>query len=163
VSTRTGSLAGGQEQSEYRRYGVFGDLTIGLGNFLFFNVTARNDWSSTLPEGNRSFFYPGAGISFVATDAFPGIQSDRGFSYLKASVNATKTGNDPGVYQTAVTFSAPTNFPYGSTAGLSQGARDVDPNLNPEFTTSLEAGLEFALFMNRLTGGVTVYRTNSTD
>src|SRR5690606_36626953 len=51
----------------------------------------------------------------------------------------------------------------GSTAGLSQGARDVDPNLNPEFTTSLEAGIEFGLFMNRLTGGVTVYRTNSTD
>lgn len=163
VSTRTGNLEGGQSQTEYRRFGVFGDLTLGFRNFLFLNVTARNDWSSTLPEDNRSFFYPGAGISFVATDAFPEMQSDQGISYLKATFNATKTGNDPGVYQTAGTFSAPSNFPYGSTPGLTQGSRDVDPNLNPEFTTSLEAGIEFGFFMNRLTGGVTVYRTNSTD
>ena len=163
VSTRTGNLEGGQSQSEYRRYGVFGDLTIGFRNFLFLNATARNDWSSTLPEDNRSFFYPGAGISLVVSDAIPDIKGDRGISYLKTSFNATKTGNDPGVYQTAVIFSAPTNFPFGSTAGLAQGSRDVDPNLNPEFTTSLEASVEFGFFRNRLTGSVTGYKTNSTD
>ena len=163
VSTRTGNLTGGQSMSEYRRYGVYGDLTLGFRNFLFLNVTARNDWSSTLPENNRSFFYPGAGVSVVFSDAFPEMKSDNGFSYLKGSFNATKTGNDPGVYQIASTFSAPGNFPYGSTAGLTQSNRDADPNLNPEFTTSLEASLEFGFFRNRLTGSATVYKTNSTD
>lgn len=163
VSTRTGELNGDQFQTDYRRWGVYGDLTLGFRDFLFLSVTARNDWSSTLPEGNRSFFYPGAGLSFVASDAFPGMVSSNGLSYLKSSVNVTKTGNDPGVYQTASTFFAPGNFPYGSTAGLSQSGQDVDPNLNPEFTTSYEAGIEFGFFRNRLVGSATVYQTNSTD
>lgn len=143
--------------------GVFGDLTLGYNDYLFLNITARNDWSSTLPEDNRSFFYPGAGISFVASDAFPGMQSDQGISYLKGSFNVTKTGNDPGVYQTSGTFLAPTGFPMGSTAGLTQSARVASPDLNPEFTTSVEASLEFGFFKNRLTGSATVYQTNSTD
>src|SRR5690606_37181580 len=128
----TGELSGGQSQSEYRKYGVYGDLTLGFNDYLFLNVTARNDWSSTLPADNNSFFYPGAGISFIASDALPGIKSDNGLSYLKASVNVTKTGNDPGVYQNNGTFFAPSNFPYGSTAGLSQSSADPDPNLGPE-------------------------------
>jgi len=163
VSTRTRNLGGFQETFEYRRYGVYGDVTFRFNDYLFLNVTARNDWSSTLPENDRSFFYPGAGLSFVASDAFPGMEDPKGISYLKANVNVTKTGNDPGVYRTNQTFSAPGNFPYGSTAGLSQSSTEPDPNLNPEFTTSYEAGIEFGFFKNRLTGGVTVYQTNSTD
>lgn len=163
VSTRTGNLEGGQAMSEYRKWGVYGDLTLGFNDYLFLNVTARNDWSSTLPKDDRSFFYPGAGISFVASDAFPGMKSDNGLSYFKTSVNVTKTGNDPGVYQNNGTFFAPGNFPYGSTAGLSQSSADPDPDLGPEFTTSIEAGIEFGFFRNRITGNATVYRTNSTD
>ena len=178
VSTRSGNLLGGQASTEYRRYGVYGDLTLGFRDFLFLNLTARNDWSSTLPEGNRSFFYPGAGVSFIATDAFPALESPNGLSYLKASFNATKTGNDPGVYQTSGIFFVPNtdpanvpagnpasffNFPFGTIAGLTQSNRAPDENLNPEFTTSLEAGIEFGLFRNRITGSATVYKTNSTD
>ncbi|WP_026810018.1 SusC/RagA family TonB-linked outer membrane protein [Arenibacter latericius] len=163
VSTRTGDLGGFEESQNYRKIGVYADWTLGFKNYLFLNVTARNDWSSTLPEDNRSFFYPGAGLSFVATDAFPGIVNDRGINYLKANVNVTKTGNDPGIYATAGTFFAPANFPYGSTVGLSQSSRDPDPNLNPEFTTSTEAGIELSMFRSRLNINATAYKTNSTD
>tara|TARA_R110002051_G_scaffold320565_1_gene406123 strand:- start:4057 stop:7140 length:3084 start_codon:yes stop_codon:yes gene_type:complete len=163
VSTRTGDLGGSQATELYRKMGVYGDLTVGFNDYLFLNVTARNDWSSTLPSDNRSFFYPGAGISFVASDAIPSLKSDRGISYLKTNFNLTKTGNDPGVYATAGTFFAPDNFPYGSTTGLSQSSRDPDPNLGPEFTTSLEVGFELKLFRNRLNLDVTGYKTNSTD
>jgi TonB-linked SusC/RagA family outer membrane protein len=163
VSTRTGNLDGGQSQSEYRRWGVYGDFTLGFRDYLFLNFTARNDWSSTLPEDNRSFFYPGGGISFVASDAFNGMVSSNGLSYLKLNANVTKTGNDPGLYATAGTFFAPSNFPYGSTAGLAQSSTEPSPDLNPEFTTSYEAGVEFGLFNNRMTGSATVYQTNSTD
>lgn len=163
VSTRTGNLEGGQETTEYRKWGVYGELTLSYRKFLFLSATARNDWSSALPENNRSFFYPGAGISFVASDAFPGIKGDHGISYLKANFNITKTGNDPEVYAVQGAFYAPSDFPYGSTVGLTQADREPDPNLNPEFTTSYEAGIEFGLFRNRLSGGVTLYQTNSTD
>ena len=92
------------------------------------------------------------------------MEIHRVLSYLKASSNVTKTGNDPGVYQTNQNFfCSGSTFPYGSTAGLSQSRTEPDPNLNPEFTTSIEAGVEFGFFRNRLTGGVTVYQTNSTD
>ncbi|MDO6854812.1 SusC/RagA family TonB-linked outer membrane protein [Cellulophaga lytica] len=163
VSTRTGELGGEEETTEYRRFGVYGDVTLGYKDFLFLNATARNDWSSTLPKDSNSFFYPSVGVSFVASDAFPEIKGDSGLSYLKLSTSYSKTGNDPGSYAINNTFAAPSNFPYGSTAGLSLSGREADPNLNPEFTKSLEASLEFGLFRSRLNGSVTMYKSNSTD
>lgn len=163
ISTRTGDLIGEEATFRYRKLGVYGDLTVGFKDYLFLNVTARNDWASTLPIDNNSYFYPGVGISFVASDAFPAIKSDNGINYLKANFNVTKTGNDPGIYATNSTFFAPDGFPFGSTAGLSQSSRAVSPTLNPEFTTSIEAGLQLSLFRNRLSLDATVYQTNSTD
>ncbi|SFS60402.1 SusC/RagA family TonB-linked outer membrane protein [Lutibacter maritimus] len=163
VSTRTGDLIGGESTSNYRKLGVYADFTLGYKQYLFLSATARNDWSSTLPVDNRSFFYPGVGVSFIATEAIPELVSDNGLSYLKANFNVTKTGSDPGVYATAGTYFAPANFPYGSIAGLSQSSRDPDPNLSPEFTTSIEGGFEYGLFKNRITGSVSVYKTNSVD
>lgn len=163
VSTRTGELGGSESTSEYRKVGVYGDLTVGFRDYLFLSATARNDWSSTLPKANKSFFYPGVGVSFVASDAFSEIKGDGGLSYLKLSANLTKTGSDPGSYAINNVFSAPSNFPYGSTAGLSQSGRDADPNLSPEFTKSIEGSVEFGLFRSRLNGSVTMYKSNSTD
>ena len=163
VSTRTGDLVGSEATTNYRKLGVYADFTLGFKQYLFLSATARNDWSSALPEDNRSFFYPGVGLSFIASEALPGIVSNNGLSYLKANFNITKTGNDPAAYAANSTFFAPVNFPYGSTAGLSQSGRDVTPNLSPEFTTSIEAGIEYGLFRNRVTGSVSLYKTNSID
>ncbi|MDO6807109.1 TonB-dependent receptor [Zobellia galactanivorans] len=162
VSTRTGELQGDEGRTDYRKVGVYGDLTFGFKDYLFLNATARNDWSSALPADNRSYFYPGAGISFVPTDAFEGLKGT--LRYLKANVNWTKTGNDADPYVINQVFSAPTGFPYGSTTGLSLSGREPNPNLSPEFTTSLEAGIEFAFFKgDRLSGSITGYQTNTTD
>lgn len=163
VSTRSGDLDGGESSTNYRKLGVYADFTLGFKDYLFLNVTGRNDWSSTLPKDNRSFFYPGAGLSFVASQALPGIVSDKGLSYLKANFNITKTGNDPGIYATQGTFSAPGNFPYGSVVGLSQSSRVPAPDLKPEFTTSMEAGLEMSFFRSRFSANITAYKTNTTD
>jgi len=163
VSTRTGELLGGEAASQFRRQGLFGEFTLGFKDYLFLNVTARNDWSSSLPKDNNSFFYPGAGLSFVISDAFPKIKSDNGIDILKVNFNVTKTGNDPVAYATQGVFSAPAGFPYGSTTGLSQGSRDPDINLKPEFTLSKEFGLELGLFKSRLLFNATVYQTNTTD
>lgn len=162
VSTRTGNLQGGESTLNYRKFGVYGDLTLGFKDFLFLSATARNDWTSALAKDNRSYFYPGAGISFVPTEAFPEIKGT--LSYLKASFNITKTGNDPRPYATNRVFSAPAGFPIGTTAGLSLSGREPSPDLQPEFTTSIEAGIDFAFFRgDRLSGNITGYKTNTTD
>ena len=163
VSTRTGDLIGSEALNQFRRQGVYGDFTLGFKEYLFLNVTARNDWSSALPKDSNNFFYPGAGLSFVVSDAFPGIKSDNGIDVLKATVNVTKTGNDPSAYDIQSIFAAPAGFPYGTTTGLSQGARDPDPSLNPEFTLSKEVGIELGLFNSRLMFNGTLYQTNTTD
>lgn len=156
------SADGNERTTNYRRHSVYADLTVGFKNYLFLSATGRNDWSSTLPIDNNSFFYYGTGLSFVASDAF-NIKSNKGISYLKTSINLTKTGNDPGLYRTQGTFSSPNNFPYGTTVGLTQTNTVPSPALNPEFTTSLEIGLETGFFRNRLTANFTGYKTNSTD
>ena len=165
VSTRTGALDGYESTANSRKVGVYGDVTLGYNNYLFLNLTARNDWSSTLSPGKRSFFYPSAGLSFVATDAIPAIKSDNGLNYMKLSFNATKTGNDPGAYVINSSFYAPSGFPFDGATGLAQDANDrvSTPDLSPEFTTSLEAGLEMQFFKSRLTTGFTAYQSNSTD
>ncbi len=162
VSTRTGNLEGAESTTDYRRWGLYGDLTFGFKDYIFLNLSGRNDWSSALPDGNNSYFYPGAGISFVPTDAFEGMKGT--LRYLKLRYSWTRTGNDPLPYAANSTFSAPTGFPYGTTVGLSLSNRDPDPNLKPEFTTSQEVGLEFALFNgDRLSGTIAAYQTNTTD
>jgi len=163
VSTRTGELIGSEFASDFRRIGVYADATLGYKNFLFLNLIGRNDWSSTLSKENRSFFYPGAGLSFVVSDAFPSIKSDSGINYLKTNFSVTKTGRDPSEYQNNATFITPSNFPYSNTVGLSQSNNAPDANLNPEFTNSIEAGVELTLFKDRFSIIATAYKTNTVD
>ena len=125
--------------------------------------SVRNDWSSSLSKENRSYLYPGGGFSLLLSDAFPSIVSDKGLSYLKLSGNITKSGNDAQPHDNQSIFYAPSGFPYGSVAGLAQGNREVSRDLRPEFTTSQEAGLEFALFRNRISSNITLYKTLTTD
>src|SRR5690606_27632799 len=79
--------------------------------------------------------------------------------------NATKTGNDPGAYVINSTFYAPAGFPFGGATGLGQDAdnRVSTSDLKPEFTTAIEAGIEMQFFRSRLTSGITLYQSNSTD
>ncbi|MDN3492676.1 SusC/RagA family TonB-linked outer membrane protein [Winogradskyella bathintestinalis] len=163
ISTRTGEASVFQETTNYRRVSFYGEATVGFKDFLYLTGTGRNDISSTLPQDENSFWYYGGGVSFVASNAFPGIVSENGISYLKTTFNYTKTGNDPTVYQTQGIFFAPDNFPYGSITGLAQSSTVPAPDLNPEFTTSLEAGMEIGLFNNRVRAELAVFKTNSTD
>jgi TonB-linked SusC/RagA family outer membrane protein len=163
VSTRTGELTGAQFSRQTRRIAVYGDLTLSYKDFLFLNGTYRNDWTSTLNDGNNSFGYPSAGLSFVPSQAFPSIVSSKGLSYLKTSISWAKTGNDAAPLVTNDIFFSPNGFPYGSTAGLGWTSNPSDPNLTPEFTTSIEAGIEYGLLNNRITGSINAYKTNTTD
>jgi TonB-linked SusC/RagA family outer membrane protein len=143
TSNRVGEPAFGDTYSLRRTVGTYGDLNIGFKDYLFLHATGRSDIYSTLSANNNNFFYPGADISFVATDAIPSLKDNNFLSYLKLTLSATKVGNvNVSPYQLQNTFGTGTGFPYGSLAGFSIGNTFNDPNLKPEFTTSYEVGAE---------------------
>ena len=121
-------------------------------NFLFLGVTGRNDWSSTLPAENRSYFYPSVSLGFDVTEAFK-IQSDI-LSYAKLRGSWARVGGDAGAYQLTNTYSVGT---FNSISMFSPGLTFPPANLKPQITSSFEFGGDFRLWNNRLGLDVTYY------
>jgi TonB-linked SusC/RagA family outer membrane protein len=152
-------------RSKRRIVGFFGDATLGYKNFAFINVSGRNDRTSTLPFKNASYFYPGISGSFVWTDAFK-LKSNW-LDYGKIRVGWAKVGNDAPPHNGEDVFTlSNVNFlglPYASLSGLPNSGQTVDPDLTPEFTKELEAGLDLSLFKRRINLDVTAYNKTTTD
>ena len=143
-----------------RLYGIYGQAEFSFMNQLFLTLTARNDWSSTLPKGNRSFFYPGVTLSWIFTELLPNDLRDW-ISYGKARVAWGKTGNDADVYMTQSIYgqaSASSSgwgtsaFPFSRTGTNAYTAGNVlgSATLSPEMSTETEIGLNMAFFHHRL-------------
>src|SRR5690606_26451273 len=130
---------------DYRNYGFFGDLTFGFKNYLFLNVTGRNDFTSTLSEDNRSYFYPSASISYIFSDMFK-MPSWLDYGKLKASY--AKVGKDGNPYGTTTGFVA--GNPIGNVLPWTNVDRLGNPLLRPEFTNTSEVGFELRFLNNRL-------------
>jgi len=130
---------------------------LGWKNAIFLDITGRNDWSSTLPSNNRSYFYPSAGLSAVLSDliSFPQQVS---FAKIRASWAEVGNGATPYMLQRTATFSAG-----GDNGFLQLSSTLPNANLRPEKTKSLEGGLDIRFFKNRLALSVTAYKTNTVD
>ena len=133
---------------------VYGLVTIGYDNKFFVDVTGRNDWSSTLPKSNRSFFYPSVSTSFILSEIFK-LKSDR-FNYWKLRASWAKVGIDGSPYQ------LDTYYDTSSITG-SVVARNIfnNPNLKPEKNANVEAGMDFSVLKNRLNFNFTLYQNMS--
>jgi len=145
------------EYSPLKAYSIFSSAQLGYKNYAFLNLTARNDWSSTLPVDNLSYFYPSANASIVLTDAFP-IQSDI-LSFWKLRGGWSKVGKDTDPFSLidSYLFSAP----YGDNPQLSVNDIKKNPDLKPETTTSTELGTELAFLKNRVRLDLSLYDINS--
>lgn len=145
--------------SDLKSYSGYASGQVGFRNYLFVNVTARNDWSSTLPAKNRSYFYPSFNGSLVLTEAFD-IKS-KFLDYAKIRGGWSKVGKDADPYrlQNTYVFGAP----FGTNPQLTPSATDLNPDLKPETTTSSEIGAEAVLLDKRLRLDVSLYNTNSYD
>ena len=95
-------------ESIRRLIGVFADIGFSYKDYLFLNVTGRNDWSSTLPVDNRSFFYPGVSTSFIFTEAFNLDRSP--LSYVKVRASIANVGSDEAPYQLDFLFTPQSNL-----------------------------------------------------
>ncbi|NNC51342.1 MAG: SusC/RagA family TonB-linked outer membrane protein [Flaviramulus sp.] len=162
VSNGTGQPTVGVNESFERTYGFFADLTFGYKDFLFLNVSGRYDFTSTLPKEDNSYFYPAAGLSFVASDAFPDI-TDGALSYLKLTASNSTVYNDVAPYATNETFSQSNGFPFGSLNGFFLSGTAVDAGLSKEKINTTEVGANLAFFKNRLTIDAAYFITKSTD
>ncbi|MGJ7031065.1 SusC/RagA family TonB-linked outer membrane protein [Niabella hirudinis] len=145
--------------SKLKTYSAFASAQLGYKNFAFINLTARNDWSSTLPEQNLSYFYPSVNASLVLTEALD-IKS-HALNYLKLRGGWSKVGSSADPYQLINIFNF--NAPFLSSPELVTSGVDLNPNLKSESTSSTEAGLEAAFFNNRVRLDLSVYNTNSVD
>lgn len=154
-----------------RQVGAYGDLRIGYKGYLFLHGTGRNDWVSILLPENRSFFYPSADLSFVASEAIPALKESKSISYLKLRAGWSKVGqvnlgntDNYGAYYLLPTFSSTNSgFPYGSLPGYSVGNTLVSKDLRPEITKGYEVGFDLNLFKDRFTSNVTWYSTKTDD
>jgi len=140
-------------------YSAFSSAQLGFRNYAYLNLTARNDWSSTLPAANRSYFYPSVNGSLILSEAFD-IKSDV-LTFAKLRAGWSKVGKDASPYQLINTYGF--IAPFNSNPQQYANAIYLNSDLKPETTKSTEAGLELGLFNNRLRFDFGVYNTNSTD
>ena len=154
---------GGFGYSQRRIIGLFADVTLGYRDWAYLTVSGRNDWSSTLPVENRSFFYPAVSGSVILSEAL-NITSGS-LSYLKLRANVAQVGKDTDPYQLQSVFNVnPFDvFPFRGQPGASLSNILYDPNLKPERTREYELGLESRLFNDRIGLDVAVYDRLSFD
>lgn len=137
-------------------YSVFGSAQLAFDEYLSLDLTARNDWSSTLPEKNNSFFYPSASISYVFSDFMRTIDKPlpAWVTFAKLRVSAAQVGKDPAPYSLyntrKFTFDMGTRKPVVNTIMM-------NANLKPEIKTSYEAGIDMKFLNNRLGFDFTYY------
>ncbi|MDB5011237.1 MAG: SusC/RagA family TonB-linked outer membrane protein [Mucilaginibacter sp.] len=136
---------------------VYGTASVGYKDYLFFDLTGRNDWSSTLPPSNQSFFYPSASLSFVFTDFFKIPTNILSFGKVRASI--ARVGNDTSPYNLFSEFNYGGNFNGMTYVQFDQTLKNS--HLKPEQTTSTEFGLELKLLNNRISIDGDVYSSKS--
>lgn len=130
--------------------------TLGYKNLAFLDLTARNDWSSTLPQENRSYFYPSVATSFIVSDIF-GLTSDK-FNYWKLRASWSKVGNDTDPYM-LIKYYNNSDF----TGSVESPSLYPNPGLRPNMITNIEAGMDFSILKNRINYTITAYQNNSKD
>lgn len=153
--------------SRRRLYGVFGQVELSWKNMLYLTATARNDWSSTLPKSNRSFFYPGITASWVFTELLP-ESTKKVITFGKLRAAWGKTGNDADPYMTSSVYAqasssssgwGSSSFPFTKTGTNAYTVSNVlgSQTLSPEMTTETELGLNMAFLSNRISFDVAYY------
>jgi len=147
-----------QIDSKYAINSIYGFTTIGFRNAVFLDLTARNDWSSTLPEDNNSYFYPSASLSTVITDLIP-VPETSFLSFAKLRVSWAQVGNDTDPYNLRNVFNYST--PWQSLQTVTEPASIPNSELVPESINTFEIGTDVRFFNNRLGLDVAYYDTRS--
>lgn len=142
---------------------VYGSGEIGYKGFAFFNFTGRNDWSSTLPKNNRSYFYPSFSLTGLITDALTqyGAEYNKNvISFVKIRTSWAQVGKDTDPYhftKAYILFDGPNGLLNAQPISTTK----INSNLKPEITTSKELGADIRFFDNRLGLDITYYQSST--
>jgi len=164
-------------KEKQRLLGAYGQATLDYRGWAYLTLTGRNDWSSTLPKDNNSYFYPSASLGIVFTDALNFHPS--WLQYGKLRLSYAKVGNDappyslssryytasaPGVYAGHYQYTPTSiNYPFQGQVAFTQGTQLGNPDIKPESTTETEVGLELNGLNNRASLEVAYYTKKSYD
>lgn len=132
---------------------LYGLASLSFDSKIFLDLTGRNDWSSSLPVQNNSFFYPSVSSSFVLSELFK-LPSQ--VSYAKLRLSAAQVGNDTDPYKTSKYYGQ-SEFPGSGSVSTTL----FNTDFKPEITTSYEAGLDIKLFNGRIGLDATVYNNRT--
>jgi TonB-linked SusC/RagA family outer membrane protein len=159
------------EYFEKRRIiGAYGSVDLSYRNFLFLTLNARNDWSSTLPKENRSFFYPGVNGAVDLAGLIPSLENI--FTMAKIRAGWTKVGKDASPYLIRSVFVKADQFDgyrslkyplAGNINAFEVSNRIGNPGLTPEFTTEFEIGGDLRFFDGRVRLDGAYYERTITD
>jgi len=142
---KSGSLSYNSSWSQKAIYSIYGLINLGFKDMIFLDVTGRNDWSSTLPKENWSYFYPSASLSLLINEM---INMGGSVELFKIRGGWAKVGNDTDPYQLYNTYGNAGQW--GDATRLAKSGQILTPNLKPEEAASKEAGIDLSLFNNRL-------------
>ncbi|MEO6903568.1 MAG: SusC/RagA family TonB-linked outer membrane protein [Bacteroidia bacterium] len=177
LENSNGPVASYSRQSQKRLIGVYMDANAAYKNMLFLGVTARNDWSSTLPASKRAFFYPSTNASFVFSELFKEELKAKYISYGKLRVSWAQVGNDASPYLEKTTLVkgklsgasySSTTLPFTDIKGNVINGYSLDntlgnANIRPEITTAFEVGLEMNFLQDRVGFDAAYYDQSSKD
>jgi TonB-linked SusC/RagA family outer membrane protein len=141
---------------------VYGSGVATINRYWTVEVTGRNDWSSTLPKANASYFYPSVSSALVLSDMIPALANNRYLSYLKVRGGWTRVGSDAGPYQLATVYQGNSNK-FGGLPLFSLANTSANANLKPEQTTAQEGGVEVSLLDDRISLDATYYTKRTRD
>jgi TonB-linked SusC/RagA family outer membrane protein len=145
-------------KSRKRTAAIYADLGASYKNMLYFNATGRNEWSTTLPESNNSFFFPSFNGSFVFTE-LPALKENAILPYGKLRASYAIIANDAFAYGTLSSFTGAAfadgwtdgiSFPFLGQPGFTLSTVLPNSELEPEFLKSFEIGFDLKFFRNRL-------------
>lgn len=154
-----------------RTVGVFGSLSLSWKSMIYLNATGRNDIVSTMPRGNRTFFYPSVSLSFVASELEP-LKNLDWLSFVKLRTSYAEVGQAGNYYENyyvTPTYSGgfwqgePIKYPIGGIRAYIPSYSLYDPNLKPQNTVSYEFGFDLKFLNNRLGIDYTYSKQNITD
>jgi TonB-linked SusC/RagA family outer membrane protein len=165
TSNRTLNGDGLNSIEQERRIGVYSNVVLDYSDFLFLNLSARNDWTSTVEAANRRILYPGASVSFVPTSAFD--MSSKVLNDLKIRASFGTSAGFPTPYNTRNTL-AQNARGWSNAAGILTSTQAIsnalgNPNLKPELHQEVEFGVESVMLSNRLKLDVSVYEKTTKD
>ncbi|WP_426292102.1 SusC/RagA family TonB-linked outer membrane protein [Dyadobacter endophyticus] len=150
------NLSYGSAMYEKAVFSVYGLANLGFKDMVYLDLTARNDWSSTLPKANRSYFYPSASLSVLLNEMFPIANQ---ISLLKLRGGVAQVGNDTNPYSLLATLG--NAGAWDGITRLSKSGQILLPDLKPEIATSYEYGLDLNLYHNRVRLSATYYQVEN--